>query len=45
MRLPLTPEDERLLRALAADGRASLVDLTGAAGLTPGRVSRRLDAL
>ncbi|MFH9353111.1 Lrp/AsnC family transcriptional regulator [Kitasatospora sp. NPDC017646] len=41
----LTPEDERLLDALAADGRAGLVDLASAAGLTPGRASRRLDAL
>ena len=41
----LTPEDERMLHALAADGRAGLVDLGTAAGLTPGRVSRRLDAL
>ncbi|MCC2274037.1 Lrp/AsnC family transcriptional regulator [Streptomyces sp. ET3-23] len=43
--LSLTPEDEKLLDALAADGRASLVDLGAAAGLTPGRVSRRLDVL
>ncbi|WP_194896436.1 Lrp/AsnC family transcriptional regulator [Catenulispora pinisilvae] len=43
--LRLTPEDEKLLDALAADGRASLVDLATAADLTPGRVSRRLDAL
>ncbi|MFD8706587.1 Lrp/AsnC family transcriptional regulator [Kitasatospora sp. NPDC059648] len=43
--LRLTPEDEKLLEALAADGRAGLVDLAAAAGLTPGRVSRRLDAL
>ncbi|ALV38362.1 Lrp/AsnC family transcriptional regulator [Streptomyces sp. CdTB01] len=41
----LGPEDERMLDALAADGRASLVDLATAAGLTPGRVSRRLDVL
>ncbi|MCL6671896.1 Lrp/AsnC family transcriptional regulator [Streptomyces panaciradicis] len=34
-----------MLDALAADGRASLVDLATAAGLTPGRVSRRLDVL
>ncbi|MEV7597203.1 Lrp/AsnC family transcriptional regulator [Kitasatospora sp. NPDC089797] len=43
--LHLTPEDGRLLAALAADGRAGLVDLAAAAGLTPGRVARRLDAL
>ncbi|MEU6968956.1 Lrp/AsnC family transcriptional regulator [Kitasatospora aureofaciens] len=43
--LRLTPEDEKLLATLAADGRAGLVDLAAAAGLTPGRVSRRLDAL
>lgn len=43
--MTLTPQDERLLRALAADGRASLVDLAAAAGLTPGRVARRLDTL
>ncbi|MHC3469436.1 Lrp/AsnC family transcriptional regulator [Streptomyces sp. 7R007] len=43
--LHLTPQDERMLAALAADGRASLVDLAAAADLTPGRVSRRLDAL
>lgn len=41
----LTPEDEKLLDALAADGRASLVDLASAADLTPGRASRRLQAL
>lgn len=38
-------EDEELLAALAADGRATLVDLAAAAGLTPGRASRRLQAL
>ncbi|OPG07500.1 AsnC family transcriptional regulator [Streptomyces sp. GKU 895] len=43
--LRLTPEDEKMLDALAEDGRASLVDLATAADLTPGRVSRRLDAL
>ncbi|MEU8513858.1 Lrp/AsnC family transcriptional regulator [Kitasatospora sp. NPDC048722] len=43
--LLLTLEDEKLLAALAADGRASLVDLATAAGLTPGRASRRLDTL
>ena len=41
----LTPEDERMLGVLAADGRAGLVDLATAADLTPGRASRRLDAL
>ncbi|MEU1439296.1 Lrp/AsnC family transcriptional regulator [Streptomyces sp. NPDC005786] len=43
--LRLTPEDERMLAALAADGRASLVDLATGAGLTPGRVARRLETL
>lgn len=41
----LTAEDEKLLHTLAADGRASLVDLAAAAHLTPGRVSRRLQSL
>jgi DNA-binding Lrp family transcriptional regulator len=41
----LQPHDEKLLSALAADGRASLVDLAAVAGLTPGRASRRLQAL
>jgi DNA-binding Lrp family transcriptional regulator len=41
----LSAEDEKLLAALAADGRASLVDLAATAGLTPGRASRRLQAL
>ncbi|WP_234440567.1 Lrp/AsnC family transcriptional regulator [Streptomyces rimosus] len=41
----LTPEDEKILDGLAADGRASLVDLAAAADSTPGRVSRRLSAL
>jgi DNA-binding Lrp family transcriptional regulator len=41
----LTAGDERICAALAADGRASLVDLAAAADSTPGRVSRRLDAL
>ncbi|WP_063734827.1 Lrp/AsnC family transcriptional regulator [Streptomyces sp. RTd22] len=41
----LTPEDEKMLDLLAADGRAGLVDLAAAADLTPGRVSRRLHAL
>lgn len=41
----LEPEDEKLLELLAADGRASLVDLAAASGLTPGRAARRLDAL
>ncbi|WP_234426459.1 Lrp/AsnC family transcriptional regulator [Streptomyces niger] len=41
----LTTEDEKILGALAADGRASLVDLAAAADSTPGRVSRRLSAL
>jgi DNA-binding Lrp family transcriptional regulator len=34
-----------MLDVLAADGRAGLVDLAAAAGLTPGRASRRLQAL
>lgn len=41
----LSVHDEKLLAALAADGRASLVDLASAADLTPGRASRRLQAL
>ncbi|TQS23780.1 Lrp/AsnC family transcriptional regulator [Microbispora sp. KK1-11] len=41
----LHEHDEKLLTALTADGRASLVDLASAAGLTPGRASRRLQAL
>ncbi|WP_432827430.1 Lrp/AsnC family transcriptional regulator [Dactylosporangium sp. CA-092794] len=41
----LEPHDEKLLSALATDGRASLVDLATAAGLTPGRASRRLQTL
>ncbi|MGW9121571.1 Lrp/AsnC family transcriptional regulator [Streptomyces sp. NPDC055663] len=41
----LTAEEERILDALAADGRAGLVDLAAAADSTPGRVSRRLRAL
>ncbi|MDN3353413.1 Lrp/AsnC family transcriptional regulator [Actinomadura sp. DC4] len=45
-RSPHLPDhDEKLLAALAADGRASLVDLASAAGLTPGRASRRLETL
>ncbi|WP_405407211.1 Lrp/AsnC family transcriptional regulator [Streptomyces decoyicus] len=41
----LTAEDEKILDTLAAEGRASLVDLATAADSTPGRVSRRLHAL
>ncbi|WP_406437570.1 Lrp/AsnC family transcriptional regulator [Streptomyces sp. NBC_01613] len=41
----LTDEDETILLTLAADGRASLVDLAAAADSTPGRVSRRLNTL
>ncbi|WP_263249562.1 Lrp/AsnC family transcriptional regulator [Saccharopolyspora rosea] len=41
----LTAGDEKILNALATDGRASLVDLAAAADSTPGRVSRRLRAL
>jgi DNA-binding Lrp family transcriptional regulator len=41
----LTAGDDALIGALAADGRASLVDLAAATGLTPGRVSRRMRAL
>ncbi|MEU6326984.1 Lrp/AsnC family transcriptional regulator [Streptomyces sp. NPDC047049] len=41
----LSAQDEKLLAALAADGRASLVHLAAAADLTPGRASRRLHAL
>ncbi|WP_305783875.1 Lrp/AsnC family transcriptional regulator [Symbioplanes lichenis] len=42
---PLTAQDDALIGALAADGRASLVELAAATGLTPGRVSRRMRAL
>lgn len=41
----LSPEDGKMLDILAADGRASLVDLAAAADLTPGRAARRLQAL
>ncbi|GHF61471.1 DNA-binding Lrp family transcriptional regulator [Amycolatopsis bartoniae] len=41
----LTPEDEKMLDVLAADGRAGLVDLAAAADLTPGRAARRLELL
>jgi len=41
----LSAQDDKLLTALAADGRASLVDLGAAAGVTPGRASRRMQAL
>lgn len=41
----LTPPDEKMLSLLATDGRAALVDLAAATGLTPGRASRRLQAL
>jgi DNA-binding Lrp family transcriptional regulator len=41
----LEGHDEKLLSALAADGRASLADLASGAGLTPSRVSRRLHKL
>ncbi|WP_240521655.1 Lrp/AsnC family transcriptional regulator [Amycolatopsis vastitatis] len=41
----LTAEDEKMLDVLAVDGRAGLVELAAAAGLTPGRVSRRLRTL
>jgi DNA-binding Lrp family transcriptional regulator len=41
----LSLSDEKMLDVLAADGRAGLVDLAAAAGLTPGRASRRLQAL
>ncbi|WP_228554033.1 Lrp/AsnC family transcriptional regulator [Catenulispora pinisilvae] len=38
-------EDEKILDSLAADGRASAVDLATVADSTPGRVSRRLRVL
>ncbi|MEU4237277.1 Lrp/AsnC family transcriptional regulator [Actinoplanes sp. NPDC026619] len=41
----LTGPEEKMLELLAADGRASLVDLAAAASLTPGQASRRLDTL
>ncbi|MEV6350309.1 Lrp/AsnC family transcriptional regulator [Actinoplanes sp. NPDC051851] len=42
---PLSAADDRLIAALGADGRASLVDLAAATGLTPGRVARRMREL
>ncbi|XVV15401.1 Lrp/AsnC family transcriptional regulator [Actinoplanes sp. CA-131856] len=41
----LTADEERLIAALAGDGRASLVDLAAATGLTSGQVSRRVQGL
>ena len=41
----LDGHDEKLLSALAADGRASLADLASGTGLTPSRVARRLQKL
>jgi DNA-binding Lrp family transcriptional regulator len=41
----LDGHDEKLLAALAADGRASLADLASGADLTPSRASRRLHKL
>ncbi len=41
----LTAEDELILGALSGDGRAGLAALAAAADSTPGRVSRRLNAL
>jgi len=41
----LDGHDEKLLSALAADGRASLADLASGSDLTPSRVSRRLQKL
>ncbi len=41
----LEDHDQKLLVALAADGRASLADLASGADLTPSRVSRRLHKL
>ena len=41
----LDGHDEKLLAALAADGRTSLADLASGADLTPSRVSRRLQKL
>jgi DNA-binding Lrp family transcriptional regulator len=41
----LDGHDEKLLSALAADGRASLADLASGADLSPTRVSRRLQKL
>jgi DNA-binding Lrp family transcriptional regulator len=42
---PLSAQDDNLLATLATDGRASLVDLAAASGLSPGRAARRLQAL
>ena len=44
-RLRLDEQDDGLLAALAADGRASLAELATAAGMTPGRAGRRLATL
>jgi DNA-binding Lrp family transcriptional regulator len=41
----LSEADERMLAVLARDGRAALVELAAAAGVSPGRATRRLDAL
>ncbi len=41
----LDAEDDSMLELLATDGRATIADLAGAAGITAGRASRRLDAL
>ncbi|MFI1993005.1 Lrp/AsnC family transcriptional regulator [Actinoplanes sp. NPDC020271] len=43
--MSLTDADDKLIATLAVDGRASLVDLAAASGLTPGRVSRRMQSL
>lgn len=42
---PLTPSDYAMLELLGRDGRTPVGALATAAGLTPGRVARRLDAL
>ncbi|UFS57628.1 Lrp/AsnC family transcriptional regulator [Subtercola endophyticus] len=41
----LTPEDERLVEALAEDGRATAIEISARIGVTPPTVKRRLDAL
>lgn len=41
----LDEHDRALLAALSIDGRASLVDLAAATGLTPGRAARRMERL
>ncbi|WP_018503115.1 Lrp/AsnC family transcriptional regulator [Parafrankia discariae] len=43
--VPLEPADEAIAAVLARDGRASYAELAAAAGMSEGRVTRRLGAL